>query len=448
MIPFKNILDKLRNKHFLSLAGNGTMSALSMVTYAILYRLLPEADMGNYVFFQFIFALLDSMRTGFLQTALVKFYAGSSLERQRSIAGSTWYIAVIITALFVVLNLPLLLARNSISDSGVQLFIRWYGLSFLCTLPFNVAFWILQAEERFDRILVLRIINQGSFILALVVLLFMHKVNLQTVISFYLVSSLCTSVIAIILGWAKLSSIKNKTSQHVKELFHFGKYSVGTYICSNLLRSSDSIIIKFMIGPAALAVYNLAQRVGEVIELLIRSFMGTAMPAMAAAFNRHEEGQVVHIMKKYAGTLTLFLIPVIIGMVVFADVLVLFLGGHKYEHSEAANLLRIFMLLAITFPIDRFFGITLDIIHKPQLNMIKVILTLIINVVTDIIALKLVGNIYGAAVASFLTLIFGICFGYFTLRKYLPFNFNGVLQLGYAETKALITQTLRKRPVL
>ena len=432
----------------MSLAGNIAMSALSMITYAMLYRLLPEADMGNWVFFQFIFALIDAMRTGFLQTALVKFYSGSSPERKLAIAGSTWYIAVIITALFALLNVPLFFLSSLITDNGVLLFIKWYGLSFICTLPFNVAFWILQADERFDRILVLRIINQGSFIIALITLLLMHQVSLQTVIYFYLISSLLTSIVAIVLGWAKLRTITQKTSASVKDLFHFGKYSVGTYICSNLLRSSDSIIIKFIISANALAVYNLAQKVGEVIELLIRSFLGTAMPAMAAAFNRKEDGQVVHIMKKYAGTLTILLVPVIVGMFIFADIPVLFLGGGKYVGTEAANLLRIFMLLAITFPIDRFFGITLDIIHKPELNMLKVILTLIINVVTDIIALKLVGNIYGAAIASFITLIFGICFGYFTLRKYLPFNFNGVLQLGYAETKSMISNVLSKRPSL
>src|SRR4051812_33689266 len=103
-----NLLTKLKNKHFLSLAGNGTMSALSMVTYAMLYRLLPETDMGNWVFFQFMYALLDSLRTGFLQTPLVKFYPGSSKPTQLSIAGSTWYIAIIITGAFAVLNLPLL----------------------------------------------------------------------------------------------------------------------------------------------------------------------------------------------------------------------------------------------------------------------------------------------------------------------------------------------------
>jgi hypothetical protein len=77
-----------------------------------------------------------------------------------------------------------------------------------------------------------------------------------------------------------------------------------------------------------------------------------------------------------------------------------------------------------------------------------VILTLIINVVTDIIALKIFGNVYGAAAAGFITLIFGVAFGYFTLKKYLLFNLNDVLQLGYSESKIILTGFIKKRSLL
>lgn len=443
-----NLLKQLSNKHFLSLAGNGSMAVFSIITYAILYRILPEADMGNWVFFQFVFVLLDSFRTGFLQTALIKFYSGSTPERQLSICGSTWYLAVVITIAFALPNLPIIFFLDKVKDAGVQLFLNWYGISLICTLPFNVALWILQADERFDRILILRLINQASFIIFLAVLFFIHKININTIVYGYLGSSLLSSLVSVFFGWAKLSTIKSRTSAATKEIFHFGKFSVGTYIGSSLLRSSDSIIIKFMIGPAALAVYTLAQRVGEVIEILIRSFVGTAMPVMAAAFNKGDNEKVVYTMKKYAGTLTMLLIPVIIGMFLLADVFIMLLGGGKYVNTEAANVLRIFMCFALLFPVDRFFGITLDVIHKPHLNFIKVILTLIINIVTDIIALKIFGNVYGAAAASIFTLLFGVSFGYFSLRKHISFTSNGILRLGYTESKSIITGFIRKRSML
>jgi O-antigen/teichoic acid export membrane protein len=45
------LLQKLRNKHFLSLAGNGIMSVLGMLNMIILYRALPVASIGMWVFF-------------------------------------------------------------------------------------------------------------------------------------------------------------------------------------------------------------------------------------------------------------------------------------------------------------------------------------------------------------------------------------------------------------
>jgi len=441
---FSKILNKLNNKHFLSLAGNGSMAVLSVVTYAILYRFLSADDMGNWIFFQFAFILVDSFRTGFLQTGLIKFYAGAEQSRRTEVAGSGWYIAIIITVAFAILNVPALLAMRYFTDTGVHLFLKWCTISLFLTLPFNVTFWILQAEERFDRILILRIVNQGVFIVLLLIAFFSVKLTIETIIYLFLISSLITSTVSIILGWSRIATVFKKNAETVKSLFHFGKYSVGTYICSGLLRSSDVFIIKFLLGPSAIAVYNLPQRLGEIIEIPLRSFVSTAMPAMSAAYNENNKDKVLYIMKKYTGTITMFLIPVIIAMLVFADVMVMLIGGGKYVGTESANIFRIFMLFALLAPIERFPGITLDIIHKPELNLLKVVASLIVNVIADIIFIKLIGNIYGAAIASFFTLLFSVAFGYFSLRKYLPFRINGIMKLGYYEFKMIVSGFIRK----
>lgn len=429
----------------MSLAGNGSMALLSVITYSVLYRLLPENDMGNWIFFQTVFALLDAIRTGFLQTAFIKFYSGADEERKAAVAGSTWYIAFIITLILAIPDVPALFTLNNINDKGVLFFLQWYGITLLLTCPFNVSFWVLQAEERFDRILILRIINQGSFIICLAGLYYYKNINLQSIIYSFLGCSLFTSFIPLYFGWSSIKVIRKRTSGSIRQLIRFGRYSVGTYLCSTVFKYSDSIIIKFMIGPAALAVYNLAQRLLEIIEIPIRSFLATAMPSMSIAFNKKDNHTVIYIMKKYTGALTILLIPIILSMLLSADVIVNIIGGHKYIDTEAANVFRIFMLSAILFPLDRFTGITLDIIHKPQLNFIKIILSLIINIATDILAIKIFGNIYGVASASVITILFGVGFGYITLNKYLPFNLNGVFTLGYSESKAMIYGFIRKK---
>ena len=74
------LFSKLNNKHFLSLAGNGAMSVLAMITVAVLYRVLTVEEIGYWFFFQTVAILLDTFRTGFLQIALVKFYTGTNLQ--------------------------------------------------------------------------------------------------------------------------------------------------------------------------------------------------------------------------------------------------------------------------------------------------------------------------------------------------------------------------------
>jgi O-antigen/teichoic acid export membrane protein len=433
-----------QNRHFQSFTGNGVMAVFSILTYSILFRFLSEADMGNWVFFQFSFLLLDTFRTGLLQTALIKFYAGADEARQRCVAGSAWYIGLLVTGGFVALNLAAMLFINYFQDIGVRVLLYWFGMTLAVTLPFNVAIWILQAEQRFDRILWLRLLNQGSFIVLVFTLYLVKEVNLLRIIQAFLGSSLLSSVVVVVMGWSRLTALSYRTPAVVRELFHFGKYSFGTFLCSNLLRSSDTFIIKFMLGPAALAVYNLPQRLLEIIEIPLRSGLGTAMPSMSAAVNRQRDDEVVVLLKKYAGFLTLLFVPIVVGVLVFADVIVGLIGGGKYVATEAANLYRILIVCSLLFPLERFLGVTLDIIGRPQLNLVKVVLALAVNVVADVACIYFTRNIYGVAAASIITLLASTAYGYFILRRYLPISFSGIPELAAEEVRGRLDGVLRR----
>jgi len=425
----------LKNRHFLSLTGNGVMALFSLLTYLILYRFLAAADMGNWIFFQFVYLLLDTFRTGLLLTALIKFYAGADEPRKHRVAGSAWYIALLITGFFVALNVVAWPFAGWVHDVGMLVVLKWFGLSLAVTLPYNVSVWLLQAEQRFDRILYIRLLNQGSFIVLVFGLYLLHAVTLQGIIYSFLLSSLLTSTAAVAAGWARLSALPHKAVAEVRELFHFGKYSFGTLLCANLLRSSDAFIVKFMLGPAALAVFSLPMRLLEIIEVPLRSSLATAMPSMSAAVNQQQETKVAEILKKYTVLLTLLFVPLIVNALLFADTIVGLIGGHKYVGTEAANIYRIMMVCSLLFPLERFLGVTLDIVNKPQLNLVKVVLALGVNVVADVLFIHVLGSVYGAALASVCTLLVSTTYGYVTLRRYLPLTFRGALGAAVLELK-------------
>ncbi len=431
----ETIYEKLKNKHFLSFIGNISMSVLSMITIAILFRSMAKEDIGYWFFFQTLFVLLDTFRTGFLQIALITFYTGAEEKRANEVIGSIWFLAFCITGILILANIAILPFYNYFNNPAFILTIQWFGLTFLATLPSNIASWILQADQRFDRLLFLRVLSQGSFIICVLLLILFKQLNLNHLLLVNFSINVLVSVVVLVCKWTHIGTFFKRTKHCILEIYHFGKFSVGTTMSANLLRSSDTFIITFLLGPAALAIYNIPIRLLELIEIPIRSTVSTGMSSMAKAFNSNNLKEVVYILQKYAGALFFAFIPLAIGGVLFADIAVSLLGGGKYINSEAANVYRIMMVLAVFYPIDRFIGVSLDIIHQPKINFIKVILMLILNVTGDFIGIHIFGNLYGVALSTLFPLIIGMVFGYYHLNKFIPFKFTNIFIFGFIQIR-------------
>jgi len=434
-------LAKLNNKHFFSLAGNVMISGLSIVIVGILYRALPNsAEIGNWVYFQATFTLVEMVRTGFLTNATIKFYAGTEKERAAEVIGSSWFLATAITFGLLLLNIPALLLIHTIKIEGLVFFLKWFGISYLFSLPTFIANCTLQAEARFDRLLYMRMISQLSFLGGIVALIVMHRLTLETLVYSYLISLLITSLFVLLKGWTHLWAWKYRTKKGIMELYHFGKFSVLGNISSNMLRTSDIFIVRAALGAEAVATYNIGLKLMEVIEIPLRSFIATAMAPMYAAFNKGMKAELIYIMQKYAGLLTLALIPVCIGSVLFADYAVYVINGDW--NVQAANVLRFFMTFSLLFPADRFITLGLDAIHKPNINFLKILVMLVVNIATDFGGIAIFGNIYGVAIATVCPIIVAVWIGYLSLRRYQPFSLIQIPIIGYAELKILLREKL------
>ena len=427
------------------------MAVLAMITVTLLLRYMPLNDVGYWFFFQTVFSLLDSCRTGFLQTAMIKFYSGVEKNRGENVLGSMWYLSIAVTAVMILVNLFAIASLQFIHNAGISIVVKWFSITFLCTLPLSVASWVIQAEQKFHRLLVLRFINQGTFVLLRILMIFLKEINLQVVLITNILSALITSIYCLIKGWTRIKTLSKRSASCINELFQFGKYSMGSTIITNLLRSSDTLIILFLLGdsgPAAVAMYVMAMRLMEIVEIPLRSFLATGMPALSEAFNENKKEKLAQIMQQYAGVLTILLIPVCIAAIIYADVAINLLGGGKYTGTYAVSVYRISMSFALFLPIDRFLGVTLDIIHKPRINFYKLIIMLTTNIVFDFLGIYIFGNINGVAIASFFTFLSGILFGYYWLKKYIDFTLKGILITGFTEVFNFFQKILFKTSTL
>jgi O-antigen/teichoic acid export membrane protein len=441
---WQKVRDLIKNKYFLSLAGNVIMSGLGLVTMTLIYRALTKSDAGTWVFFQSVLLLVDTLRSGFLTTAFIKFYSGASKERTAEVAGSAWFLGLSVTGVLVLIGLVSFPFLHEVKDDGLLLFFKWSGLYYAFSLPWFLATCVIQGEQQFGRLLNIRLSNQGSFIVFIVVLLISGKITLQYVLFSYLLSNLITSVYALIKGWTRIATFTSRTRTTIKEIYDFGKYSVGTSLSANLFSTSDTFIINFVLGKPALAIYNLGQTLMQLVEIPLRSFSLTAMPELAAAYNQNNREGVIYIMKKYAGMLSVMLIPAALIGCALADLPIAIIGGGKYAGTEAANVFRLFLTFAILFPSDRFFALTLDVIHQPKINFYKVLVMLAVNIGADLAGVYLTHSVYGIAFATIMPILTGTIIGFWALNKYHKFSFSSIFKVGYMESLALLN-TIRSK---
>jgi O-antigen/teichoic acid export membrane protein len=442
---WQKVINVIRNKYILSLAGNVIMSGLGLITMTLIYRALSRNEAGTWVFFQSILLLIDTFRSGFLTTAFIKFYSGADKERSAEVAGSAWFLGLCVTGILVLVSFASYPFLGSIKDEGLQMFFKYSGIYYAISLPWFLATCVIQGDQKFGKLLYIRLCNQGSFIVFIILLMFFGKMSVIHVLLSYLASNLLTSLYALSQSLTRISSFRHRTSASILEIFHFGKYSVGTALSANMFSTSDTFIINFMLGKSALAIYNLGQTLMQLVEIPLRSFAVTAMPELATAYNQNDRNGVILIMKKYAGMLSVILIPGALIGCLLADLPIYIIGGGKYAGTEAANVFRLFLTFAILFPPDRFFALTLDVIHQPKINFYKVLVMLAVNIATDFLGIYFTGSVYGIAFATVCPILTGTIIGYWALNKYSSFSYWNIFKVGYQETILFVQQVLLKR---
>lgn len=188
-----------------------------------------------------------------------------------------------------------------------------------------------------------------------------------------------------------------------KKILDFGKYSTGTLIGSNLLKSADTFIIGLspFLGTAGVALYSIPLKLTEIIEIPLRSFAMTAFPGMSKASIDGNKDLVKHIFYTNAGGMTLLMIPVMLFSFIFAKDLVYILGGAGYESTT--GIFRIFTVYGLLLPLDRFIGVALDSVNMPRSNFLKVVYMTVANIIGD--SLVVFAFYYLAIATGILTLL-------------------------------------------
>jgi|TARA_R110002110_G_scaffold96884_37_gene249287 O-antigen/teichoic acid export membrane protein len=442
-----------REDNFLSLAGNLVIAFLGISGFALLARTLSLEVFGEWVLFVTGGSFVEMFRFGITNTGLIRFLSGADETSRTKLIGSNALIGLGATVLIaIILIASNTIFNDSIRNSGYHLFFKWYPLLAFLNLPWNNALVVLQADRRYDKILMIKSINSGLFFLVVLINFFFMEMDLNQLVIALIIINAFTSLITIILGWDGTKLITKATSATNKILLDFGKYTTFTLIGTNLLRSADTLIISLSpLGSTAVALYSIPLKLTELQQIPLRSFAVTAFPKMSKASVQGKIKEVKALFYMYAGALTYLFVIISLFTFIFAEFFVLILSGEQYLEVDpvtgfnVVDIVRVFSVYGLLLPIDRMTGICLDSINKPNINAIKVFIMVAANIIGDFIAIFIFKSLILVAVASIVFTLIGVFMGMYFLNKELTLSYKEIFSSGINFYQGLINKMTNDR---
>ena len=281
------------------------------------------------------------------------------------------------------------------------------------------------------------------------------------VVLIYIATNLATSLFCVIRKWTGLQYIRHISKEKVVDILKYGRYSMATRIGSSLLKGADSFIISFsaFMGPASVAIYAIPLKYIEFIEIPLLSFATTAFPKLSKMSMENNKEDFKRIYYAYTGPIVYIFILIAAISLVLNKYFILILGGAKYltTSPHITYVLMVFILYGMLMPLDRFTGVALDSLNRPDKNFQKVAVMTIANILGDVFAIFGLHYLFPSmppitillfvAIASIVFSVIGLFIGYHFLKKEIDISFTLIFSKGFAFYKELNKRLKNKEPL-
>ncbi len=414
-------------------------------SFYLLARTLTKEDFGAWVLFMAIVSIVEVARVGLMQNGLVKYLATAKEGEYERISTASLVLHLIITGLVVVLFAGLAYPVATVMHLPVlsKLFFI-YIFTTLVLLPFNQSNFTHQANLNFKGIFFGNTIRQAAFFTyVLVMYLSKRELTLTSLAFFQIIAALMGMVVTVSMARSYFLFSKKIDWSWVKKLFHYGKYVFGTNLSAMLYKSIDKLMLGMfpnVAGAVAVSLYEAAMKVTNLSEVPTFSMAAILFPQSAKRMEQGREA-IRLLYEKAVGAILAVLIPAIIVVVLFADLIVRILAGAEY--SAAAPVLRLTIFYGFFIPFAVQFGTVLDSVGKPKINFYFTLMGMVLNVIFNYFFISHYG-VFGAAYGTLLS--YGMMFVVMQIVLYREFGVKAWRVFGYslAFYKKMIGFGLRK----
>lgn len=404
-----------------SLTGNIVFALFGLVNFLLMVRLLSKELFGQWVLFITMAAMFDMLRLGLTGTAAIRLISTSGRDDVKKAIGTSYTLGIFSTLIISLIFIVVYFVLGQLVPGSYYLPVfLFYPLLAIINLPFQQANIVAQGHVDFKKVLILRVVNGGSVLVFLLAYIAFFNITIVGLICAYLLANISSSLVAVVKGWDGWKHIKSSDKATRIQILQFGKYSTASYIGSNLLRSSDTIIMSLIpvFGIKAIAVFSIPLKFIEVVEIPLRSFSATAYPRLSKALTVGKK-EFSEMLNQYTFWSTIILIPMVIVLALYPGFFLNLVGGKVYADSIEVQktILRLICIYILILPVDRYSGVALFAVDKPQFNFYKIITMLAANIIGDLIALLVFKSIVFVFLATLIFTFGGILIGWMILYR-------------------------------
>jgi lipopolysaccharide exporter len=406
---------------FLNVIQNFSGVFFGFASFYFLVRLLSKHEFGAWTLFMSTTTILEIVRSGLIQSALIKFISSSEKSEHHKIISASFTISGALTIACILVNL---LFAHSMADLWkspelTQMFYV-YNIVFLLSGLLTQFNCIEQANLSFKGIVITNFIRQFSFFsYVLICFLLGYKTGLINLIYVLIFSALLSTIVAYYYVKPYLNVVFKLYPIWIKKLFNYGKYAFGTSISSILSGTIDQMMLGALLSPAASGAFNIAVRITNLIDIPTGAVATIVFPQSAKRMETEGKDAIRYLYEKSVGTILAILVPGLIVLYFCSGLVVHFIAGAKYDDS--IPLLQVTLLYCLLIPYGRQFGTILDSIGRTRLTFVIVLITASINLGLNYLFIIRFGVI-GAAYATLVSNVIGFLIAQYILRKELQVN--------------------------
>lgn len=400
---------------------------LGFANMFLLLRAVSKDDYGIWIQFLIIVALIEVSRTGLIQNALIRYLSTSQEKDRGKINTASIFINICLTSLTIISLL--LLAKpainyfytnpgftESVKTELIQM-LYYYGITTIVIMPFLQFNYILQANLDFKGFFWASFTYKATlFFYILYQFINGIPINIFQLSLFLIFSGLCASIVGYFFAKKYLVFSKNVEWKWVKELFNFGRFTFGTNLSTIIYKFTDRSMLGAMISFEAIAIYEVAIRITNLVDIPAISIASVVYPQSAKnSIVKGKEG-IRDLYEKSVAAILGLIIPTMIFIYFFAEIVVIILGKETY--LDSVPILRYTIFFALFIPYSLQFGTILDSIGKPKINFQFVILGLILNIIFNYFMIKeygIMGAVWGTLLTYSIMFIIQMTFFY---KKY------------------------------